>query len=118
MMIMSSPKVGIKAIGRRLSDEWVFALVMIIIGALFIALGIYRFRVRPEHFGWPNVLACLVGALGAFFMLLVSNYVYHHAPLVFIPWFIFLVYIAFINPYLAAGMGLALWGMLAAQLSG
>ena len=115
---MSSVKEGIKTIRQRLEGGEVFALVMIILGALFIAWGIYRFHVRPAPFGWPSVLGCVVSALLAFFLLLVSDYVFHHAILVFIPWFLCLIYFAIINPYFAVGIGLALWGMLASQLSG
>ena len=92
------------------------ALVMIVAGALFVALGIHRFWVRPEHFGLLSVLGCVVGAFGGFFLLLITDYVLHHAPLVFIPWFICLVYFAFIQPHLAVGLGVALWFMLASQL--
>ena len=115
---MSSLKQGINNLGVQLRSQWVVALVMTMLGAFFIAWGVYRFRVRPDHFGWLSVLLCVVGAFGAFFLLIVSDYVFHHAPLVFIPFFIFLIYFTIINPYLAVGMGLALWGMLRSQLSG
>ena len=115
---MSSLKQGIKNFGAQLRSQWVIALVTTMLGALFIAWGVYRFRVRLDHFGWLSVLLCVVGAFGAFFLLIVSDYVFHHAPLVFIPFFISLIYFTIINPYLAVGMGLALWGMLASQLSG
>lgn len=95
-----------------------FALAMIVAGALFTALGIHRFWVRPEHFGLLSVVGCVVGAFGGFFLLLITNYVLHHAPLVFIPWFISLIYFAFVQPHLAVGLGLALWFMLATQLRG
>ena len=82
-----------------------FALVMVVTGAFFIAVGIHRFWVRPEHFGWPSVLGCVAGAFAAFFLLLMSDYVFHHAPLVFIPWFIFLIYFAFLQPHLGRRAG-------------
>ena len=100
-----------------LSEKGV-ALAMIAAGAFFIAVGIHRFWVRPEHFGWPSVLGCLVGAFAAFFLLLVTDYVLHHAPLVFIPWFIALIYFAIVQPHFAVGLGLALWCMVASQLRG
>jgi hypothetical protein len=100
-----------------LSEKGV-ALVMIVTGALFIALGIYRFWLRPEHFTLLSFLGCVVGAWGAFFLLLITDYVLHHARLVFIPWFISLIYFSFVEPHLAVGLGLALWYMLASQLRG
>jgi membrane-bound ClpP family serine protease len=95
-----------------------FALLMIVVGAFFIAVGIHRFWVRPEHFGVLSLLGCVAGAFGAFFLLLVSDYLFHHAHLVFIPYFIFLIYFAIIQPHLGVGVGLALWYMLASQLRG
>ena len=116
--MMISRKQGITNCKRWLLGEKGLALVMIVMGAFFIAIGIHRFWVRPEHFGAPNLLGCMAGALGAFFLLLVTDYVLHHAPLVFIPWFIFLVYFACVQPHFAVGLGLALWFMLASQLRG
>jgi len=101
---------------RWLLSEKGFALIMILIGAFFVAVGIRRFWVRPEHFGVLSVLGCVVGAFGAFFLLLITDYLLHHARLVFIPWFVSLIYFAFIQPHLAVGLGLALWFMLATQL--
>jgi hypothetical protein len=95
-----------------------FALFLIVLGAFFLAVGIHRFWVRPEHFTMPNFLGCVAGALGAFFLLLIADYVFHHAPLAFIPWIIFLIYLAFVQPHFAVGLGLALWFMLATQLKG
>jgi hypothetical protein len=92
------------------------ALVMIVMGGFFVGLGIHRFWVRPEHFTLPSFLGCVAGAFGAFFLLLITDYVMHHAPLVFIPWIIFLIYFAFVEPHLAVGLGLALWYMLASQM--
>ena len=114
---MKSPGQIIKDVAQWPRSEWIAALVMMILGALFIARGIYVFHVRPEHFGWLSVLGCVGAAFGSFFLLIVTTYVYHHAPLVFIPWFISLVYFSMINPYLGVGIGLALWWMLASQLS-
>jgi hypothetical protein len=97
-------------------SEKVFALVMFAMGAFFLAMGIHRFWVRPEHFGLLSFLGCGVGAFGAFFLLLIGDYVFHHAPLVFIPLLICLIYFAIIHPHLAVGMGLALWYMVISQL--
>jgi hypothetical protein len=99
-----------------LLSEKGFALVMIVLGAFFFAAGIHRFWVRPEHFGVTSFLGCVTGAFGAFFLLLVTDYLFHHARLVFIPWVIFLIYFALIQPHFGVGLGLALWYMLASQL--
>ena len=101
-----------------LLSEKGWALGMALVGALFIAAGIYRFHARHEPFGWVSLLGCVAGAFGAFFLLLITDYVLHHAPLVFIPWFVFLVYFAIIQPHLGVGMGLALWFIVVSQLRG
>ena len=116
--MMNSFQQGMTNCKHWFLSEKGFALVMIVTGASFIAVGIHRFWVRPEHFGVLSLLGCVAGALGAFFLLLVTDYVLHHAPLVFIPWFILLIYFAFVQPHFAVGLGLALWGMLASELSG
>jgi len=114
--MMSSLKHSMTNCKHWFLSEKGFVLVMIVLGAFFIAVGIHRFWVRPEHFGLSSFLGCVVGAFGAFFLLLITDYVLHHAPLVFIPWFIFLIYFAFVQPHFAVGLGLALWFMLASQL--
>ena len=48
----------------------------------------------------------------------VTDYVFHHAPLIFIPWFILIIYFAILQPHFAVGLGIALWWMLASQLRG
>jgi hypothetical protein len=94
------------------------SLGMAATGAFFVAMGIHRFRVRPEAFGWLSLLGCGVAAFGAFFLLLITDYLLHHAPLVFVPWVILLIYFAIIEPHLGVGLGAALWFMLATQLRG
>jgi len=101
---------------HRLLSEKGFAALLLLIGAVFIGLGIHRFWVRPEPFGLVSFLGCAAAAFAGFFLLLVSDYVFHHAPLVFIPWSAALIYFAIIQPHFAVGLGLALWYMLALQL--
>lgn len=95
--------------------EGVFAFALFAVGAAFVAVGAHRFWVRPEPFNLLNVLGCGVGAVGGFFIWLVTDYVFHHARLVSIPWFVSLVYFAYLQPHFAVGMGLALWFMTASQ---
>lgn len=114
--MMNPFKQGTTNFTRWFLSEKGFALVMIVTGAFFVAVGAHRFCVRPEHFGVQSLLGCGVGAFGAFFLLLTADYVFQHAPLVFIPWIIFLIYFAFVQPHLAVGLGLALWFMAVTQL--
>jgi len=99
-----------------LTGEKVLALAMGVAGALVIALGIHRFWIRAEPFGVAAFLGCVVGAFGAFFLLLTTDYLLHHARLVFIPWVILLTYFAFVQPHFAVGLGTALWFMFVSQL--
>ena len=92
------------------------ALGMGALGAFFIAAAVHRFWMHPGTFGLSSILGCAAGAFGAFFLLLITDYLLHHARLVFIPWSIFLIYFALIEPHLGVGMGLALWYMLGSQL--
>jgi hypothetical protein len=118
MMVVSSIKQAMADCKRWVLSEKGYALFMIISGAFFVVVGVHRFLVRPEHFGLPNVLGCIVGAFGGFFLLLITDYLLHHARLVFIPWCICLIYFAIIQPHLGVGLGLALWYMLFTQLTG
>jgi len=115
---VSSLPQRVKNIGQRLLSEKGFALVMMTLGTLSIAAGIHRFRVRPEPFGLLSGLGCLVAAVAGFFLLLIADYVFHHARLVFVLWFILLIGLILVEPHFAVGMGLALWVMLEEQLRG
>ena len=101
---------------RRLLSEKGFALALIVAGAFFVAVGSHQFSIRPARFGVPSFLGCVVGAFGAFFLLLITDYVIQHAPVVIIPWLIFLIYFAFVQPHFAGGVGIALWFMLVEHL--
>lgn len=106
----------IKTSWSALLREKAFALVQVVAGALFIAAGIHRFWVRPERLSLLDLLGCFVGVFGGFFLLVIADYLLHHARLVFIPWIIFLLVLAFVQPHSAIGLGLALWYMFASQL--
>jgi hypothetical protein len=94
-------------------------LVMIVLGAMFAAAGIYHFTVRVQHFSlWWDLLGCGAATLAAFLMLLISDYVLHHAFLIFIPWCLLILYLGFVEPHFGVGTGLALWGMIGMQLRG
>lgn len=115
---MTCLKQGVTNGKRWLLSEKGLALTMIVLGAFFIVVGIHRFWVRPEHFGVPSLLGCVAGAFGGFFLLLVTDYVLHHARLVFLPWLIFLIYFAFVQPHFAVGLGLALGFLVVSELRG
>jgi hypothetical protein len=117
-MILRSLKQAMAGCRHWIMKEKGYALVMIISGAFFVAAGIHRFLTRPEPFGLPSFLGCVAGAFAGFFLLLVTDYLLHHARPVFIPWCICLVYFAMIQPHLSVGLGLALWYMLFTQLGG
>jgi len=115
---MGAPRQRVAILKNWSLGEKTLALAFFTLGACFIAVGAHMFRVRPEPFGLPSILGCVAGAFAAFFLVLVTDYVFHHARLVFIPWFIFLIYFAFVQPHFGVGLGLALWFMLASQLRG
>jgi hypothetical protein len=109
----------LKNAGKWSRSELGFMFVLIILGALFIAAGIYHFTVRPQHFslGW-DLLGCGAATVAAFLMLFISDYVFHHAFLVFIPWCLLIFYLGFVEPHFGVGMGLALWVILVGQMRG
>jgi hypothetical protein len=115
--IVNSLKQVVKSAGKWSRSETVSMLVLIVLGGLFVAAGICHFTVRPQHFslGW-DLLGCGAATLAAFLMLLISDYVLHHAFLIFIPWCLFILYLGFVEPHFGVGMGVALWGMLGMQL--
>ncbi len=117
--MVSSLKQVLRGAGKWSRSELGFMFVLIILGASFIAGGIYRFTVRPQHFSlWGDLLGCGAATLAAFIMLLISDYVFHHAFLIFIPWCLFILYLGFVEPHFGVGMGLALWVMLVGQMRG
>lgn len=116
MTIVISLNRAVTACKHWVLSEKGYALVMIIFGAFFVVFGVHRFWVRPEQFGLPNILGCVVGAFAGFFLLLITDYLLHHARLVFVPWCLCLIYFAIIQPHLGVGLGLALWYMLFTQL--
>jgi hypothetical protein len=91
-------------------------LFMIVPGLIFLALGTHRFRVRPERFALVDSLGCVVGAFGGFFLLLITDYLLHHARLAFIPWLVSLFVFAALQPHLGVGLGVGLFFMVATQL--
>ena len=120
------PAAGIKVMDSRkqvmtnckvwFRGENAFALGLGAAAAFFVGWGIHRFWLGPGHFGIVSFLGCVAAAFGAFFLLLITDYVLHHARLVFIPWFIGLIYFALTQPHFAVGLGLALGFLVVSQM--
>lgn len=60
--------------------QWA-AVVATTLGVLWFLLGVWRFAMRT-HFGGYDALRCLLALVPAALLLLVFDYVLHHAPLV------------------------------------
>lgn len=67
---MISLKQGMMNRRHDFFPEKALALATIVAGVPFLALGIHHSGVRPEPFGVPGFLGCVVGA---FFLLLVAG---------------------------------------------
>lgn len=91
------------------------AILMIVLGSIFLALGVHGFRIRPARFSFVDLLGCVVGAFGGFFLLLICDYLLHHARLIFIPWVLGIVVVAAFEPHLSVGLCVSLWIILATQ---
>ena len=103
---------------RRAWRELAIPLGMALAGACFVAASVRRFWVRPEHFGLASVLGCAAGVFAGFLILLICDYLLHHAPLVFIPWVLCVIYFAIFQPHFGMGLGLSIWCLLASNLRG
>lgn len=79
-------------------------------GSLFL-LGAGRFGLR-HRFGFIDALDCLLAVLPAGLLLLVLDYVLHHAKLVLPIPLILAVMLLFSFPVFDVGLGLALTGMI------
>lgn len=57
------------------------AVVVAVLGVVWFLFGVWRFAMNP-HFGGYDALRCLLALVPAALLLLVFDYVLHHAPLV------------------------------------
>ena len=87
-------------------------LFLALLGGLFFILGVYRFYSRPQHFGLLDLLGCVVGAFGGFFLLIIADYLLHHARFILIPWLLAIVTFAVLEPHLSVGLSASLWFIL------
>ena len=84
--------------------------IVIAVGCLLFLVGVARFVPR-HHFGFIDALYCCLVVVPAGLLLLVFDYVLHHAKLAsVIPLFLAL---AFSSPVFDVALGLALMGAMA-----
>jgi uncharacterized oligopeptide transporter (OPT) family protein len=90
--------------------EW-GAWVVVAVGGVLFVLGAARFVLR-HHFGFIDALHCCLAVVAAGLLLLVFDYVLHHAKLVAImPLFVAGVFV-FSSPAFDVAIGLALMGAI------
>ena len=92
--------------------EW-GALVLGALGLLLFLLGTVRFSLR-HHFGLTDALYCALAIVPAGILLLVFDYVLHHAKLVSIIPICFAGLLLFTFPVFDVALGLTLIGAMAA----
>jgi hypothetical protein len=84
--------------------------------AVFLA-GALRF-VRMRHFTWTQAGLCLLAIPAAMLALMIADYTFHHARIVFVLVMAVLVIAAVQNASFCVGLGLGLAGILLMQRSG
>jgi hypothetical protein len=88
------------------------ACIIVVIGAILLLLGAWRF-IHAARFGLMDVLYCCLAVIPAMLLLLVFDYVLHHAILVsVIPLLVSLALIV-ASPAFDVALGLALVGAIA-----
>ncbi len=92
--------------------EW-GPLIVAAVGLLLFLLGVRRFFLR-HHFGLYDVLYCCLAIIPAGILLLVFDYVLHHAPLVVVIPFLLLTVLVFSSPVFDVALGVALFAAIAA----
>ena len=96
--------------------EWA-PLIVAAIGALLFLLGICRFFAR-HHFGLDDALYCCLVVLPAWVLLLVFDYVLHHAPLVVPIPLLLAAVLVYSSPVFDVALGAALFGAIAVPAVG
>ncbi len=84
--------------------------------AIFLA-GALRF-VRMKHFTWTQAGLCLLAIPAAMLALMIADYTFHHARLVFVMVVAILVFAAAQSASFCVGLGLGLTGILLMQRNG
>ena len=88
------------------------AWIAIAAGALLFLLGVARFA-RGHHFGFTEALYCCLAVVPAGLLLLVFDYVLHHAKLVSILVLLMAGSLAVTFPAFDVGLGVALMAAIA-----
>lgn len=86
--------------------------IVVAVGGLLFLLGVGRFVLR-HHFGFIDALYCCLAVIPAGLLLLVFDYVLHHALLVSIIPLAFAGILVFSFPVFDVALGLALMGAIA-----
>ena len=86
--------------------------VLVAIGALLLFAGVERFVVR-HRFGWIDALYCCLAVIPAWLLLLVFDYVLHHAKFVAVIPLSMAGVLAFSSPVWDVALGMALVGAMA-----
>jgi hypothetical protein len=85
------------------------ALVLATVGISLFLFGVTRFVLR-HHFGFSDALYCCLAIIPAGILLLVFDYVLHHAKLVSVIPLVAAVMFVVTSPAFDVGLGLALLG--------
>jgi hypothetical protein len=85
--------------------------IAVAVGGLLFLLGVERFVVR-HRFGWTDALYCCLAVLPAALLLLVFDYVLHHARLVSIMVLLAAAMLVFTFPVFDVALGLAILGTI------
>jgi hypothetical protein len=88
------------------------AWIAVAVGGLLFVLGAARFAIR-HHFGFIDALYCCLAVVPAGLLLLVFNYVFHHARLVAILLLFMAGMLAFSSPVFDVALGVALMAAIA-----
>jgi hypothetical protein len=85
--------------------------IAVAVGSLLFLLGVARFALR-HRFGWTDALYCCLAVVPAAFLLLVFDYVLHHARLVSIMVLLAAAMLVFTFPVFDVALGLAILGTI------
>jgi hypothetical protein len=91
-------------------------LLVLLSLAIFLA-GAFRF-VRMKHFTWTQAGFCLLAIPAAMLALMIADYTFHHARIVFVMVLAILVIAAVQSASFCVGLGLGLAGILLMQRNG
>jgi hypothetical protein len=85
--------------------------IAVAVGSLLFLLGVARFVLR-HRFGWIDALYCCLAVLPAALLLLVFDYVLHHARLAAIVVLLAAGMFVFTSPVFDVALGLAILGTI------